>query len=180
MSEQYLVGSELLGLTSNKDKDYFIFDDSMNEDYKMVTDKETHIDYFYRKTAFFNKICNFEIDFKQELRIYSVLYQYDIDIIGQDFPLVFHVLNHKQDFLNFLNYVVSADVCGFGAFTRKRGTQNSYCVKEIYHIAYLTYILKNNSTTLTQQQKTIIQTIHDRQMPLSFLDELKAEILNLK
>ena len=178
-NKQYLIGSKLLNLENETDTDYFILDDSMNEDYKMIIDKESHIDYFYRKTSFINKLCNFEIDFKTQLKFYSVLYQYDADIIGQNFPIEFHVLEHKTEYINFLNYVINENHCGFGAFIRKRGAQDCFCVKEIYHIAYVTYILKNNSTTLTAEQQQIIQTIHDKQMPISYLDELKKEILAL-
>lgn len=181
MNKEYLVGSKLLNLENATDLDYFVFDES-KDDFILTTDANTHIDYFYSSSNVLNKYFNFEEDYKTSLhavRIYSILYQYDIDIIGQEFPITFHVLTHKTEYIEYLKYLANNNLSIFNVVCRNRKTNFVSCHKNTYHIAYLTYILKNNSTTLTIEQKQKIQTIHDKQMPLSYLDELKAEIMAL-
>lgn len=179
--KEYLVGSSLLNLNNGIDADYFVFDES-KDGFQLRTDKENHIDYFYASSTVLNRYFNFEEDYKTSInavRVYSILYQYDIDIIKQDFPITFHVLNHREEYIEFLKYLATNNASIFNIVIKNRQTGLSYCHKNTYHIAYLTYIFKNNSLTLTAEQKQKIQTIHDRQMPLSYLDELKAEIMAL-
>lgn len=46
-------------------------------------------------------------------------------------------------------------------------------MKNIYHIAYNLFILLNNSVTLTEEQMNIVQKIHDCEMPIQYLQELR-------
>lgn len=181
MNKQYLVGSKLLNLENETDIDYFVFDETKDK-FILKTDKETHTDSFYASSLVLNKYFNFEEDYKTSphaVRVYSILYQYDIDIIGQEFPITFHVLAHKTEYIEYLKYLANNNLSIFNVVCRNRKTNFVSCHKNTYHIAYLTYIFKNNSTTLTTEQKQKIQKIHDRQMPLEFLDELKADIMSL-
>ena len=180
--KQYLVGSQLLNLKNWIDTDYFIFDENENRFILKINNKEQHIETFYASSSILTKYFNFEedyVNFPHAERVYSVLYQYDIDIIQQNFPIVFHVLEHKTDYIKFLQYLVNNNRVIFNVVCKDRKTNFIHCDKNTYHIAYITYILKNNSTTLTAEQQQIIQTIHDKQMPISYLDELKAEIMAL-
>lgn len=43
------------------------------------------------------------------------------------------------------------------------------CTRRIYNVMYTLYILLNGDFYITEQQKQILQTIHDNRMPLEFL-----------
>lgn len=180
MDKKFLVGSKQLGLSNdNSDMDYVILKNDLEVNHKVEHDKETNIDLFIYKTQFLKDLMNFNVPYinSKNIILYKILYQYDIGIINQDFPIEYHVLDHIEQWKEFLLYVLESKVLVFCVYIKQNN--KLYCAKDTYHIAYLTYILKNNSTTLTAEQKQKIQTIHDKQMPLEFLDELKAEIMAL-
>ena len=174
--KKYLIGSSLLGLSNNKDEDYVIIDNSIDNKYGSIHEYKDGVDYFYKTAQRLDDIFNFRVDYKKDLYPFVVAYQYDKDIIKQDFPLEYHILDNREKWKEFLIYIAVGEKMNF---TKKVKFTNGCISKLIYHIAYLTYILKNNSTTLTTEQKQKIQKIHDKQMPLEFLDELKADIMNL-
>ena len=64
-------------------------------------------------------------------------------------------------------------------FNKRITTNNGHCSKIIYHIAYNLFILENNSPIITDTQKAIIQRIHDRLMPVEYIDELEKRINNM-
>ncbi len=176
--KEYLIGSQLLGLSNNKDVDYIVINNNIDNSYGVFCEHKDGADYFNYTEKTLNDIYNFKMDYKKGFNIYLfvVFYQLDADIIGQDFPLEYHILNNRDKWKELLMYIVFAEKMNF---TKKARFTNGCISKLIYHIAYLTYILKNNSTTLTAEQKANIQKIHDKQMPLEFLDELKADIMSL-
>ena len=54
------------------------------------------------------------------------------------------------------------------------------CSKLVYHIAYNLFIVQNNSPIITEEQKAIVQKLHDGEMPISYIDKLRAMIKALK
>ena len=65
-------------------------------------------------------------------------------------------------------------------FDKEKYSQNNCCDKKIYHIAYNMFILQNNSPILTNEQKEIVQKIHDKEMPIEYLDEMEKIIKSFK
>lgn len=164
--EKYLIGSKLLGL-SNKDTDYIVI---TNENKKVSENGE---DIFCLTKEQLLKNLNFNV---KNSFVLTGNYQYDRAIIGSEFPIEYHILEHKKDLIELLKRIVNKRLCNFN----KRITQgNKCCCKMIYHIAYNLFILENNSPIITQEQKAIIQDIHDIKMPIEYLDELEKRILNL-
>lgn len=169
---KYLVGSTLLNLDNVKDTDVLIVVDS--EDDIAISKEDRH---FITKTQLENRLRLKLPSLKEALRYYMVNYQFDRSIIGSDFPIEYHILDYREQYIELLNWTVDHKAIGFDS----RGDYNSGIVlKYMYHVAYTAFIMKNNSTTITPEQKAIIQKIHDRQMPQSYLEELAAMIKDLK
>ena len=82
----------------------------------------------------------------------------------------YHILDYKQQLYDLLKVTIEKNDFGLsGKFTSNHG----HCLKQVYHVAYNIFILKNNSPIITDEQKAIVQKIHDCEMPISYLDELK-------
>lgn len=168
---KYLIGSKLIGL-SNRDNDYIIIDTEF--EHKRVA--ENGEDILYQNIEVTNKILNFDEENLKYRRLWLYNYQYDKDIIGQNFPIEYHLLEHKDKLISLLKKIVEKKLYNFN----KRVTVNKiYCTQIIYHIAYNTFIIQNNSTKLTEEQMQIIQDIHDIKKPIEYLDELAEIIKNL-
>ncbi len=172
---KYLVGSKLLGLSNCHDEDYITLVDG-NEDVNV----RKYIDYkdvVVRSVQNVDKCMNFELPLNENTaRYYIVNYQMDKEIIGQNFPLEYRILDRRSDYVSLLNWIVDNKACNF---IKLKNMNHGHCSKLIYHIAYLTFILENNSTSLTAEQKETVQQIHDRAMPMEYLDELAEKIRNL-
>lgn len=176
--EKYLIGSKLLNLKNNNDTDYLILVDASNDEGFYKYDKQGDIENHYRTASMLLKTLNFELPIdRTSIKYFVVQYQLDKDIIGQDFPYPHSVLEYRSNYIDVLNYIIDNQTVGFKKSPR---LNDGNCSKGVYHIAYLTFILENNSTALTVDQKAIIQKIHDREMPQSYLDELEEKIRNLK
>lgn len=174
---KYLIGSCLLGLQSNHDCDYLKVvdtDDSTLYKRELINNE----DVLTRSTANIVRYLNFELPLeKKTVRRYIVNYQLDKNIIGQDFSIEYHILDRRSDYINLLNWIVDNEALNFRKIPQ---LNHGNCSKGIYHIAYTTFILENNSTTLTSEQKEIVQQIHDRRMSQDYLDVLQERIRNLK
>lgn len=177
MEQKYLIGSKLLGLTNNHDTDYLVLqddDDSMDYRRSYENGVETH----YKLSSMLQKAFNFELPFDDEsIRYYIVNYQLDENIIGQNFPYKFSVLAKRDKHIEMLNWVVDNRAVNF---VKNKALNRGNCSKLIYHIAYMVFMLENNSTVLTAEQKAIVQRIHDKKMPQDYLDVLAEKIRNLK
>lgn len=177
MENKYLVGSCLLGLGSNKDIDYAIIVENEDKTYHLHSFENGH-DCFFASRSNIEMYMNFEKPFtRKNIFRYVINYQYDADIIKQDFPIEHHIAEKRSDYIRMLNWIVDSRELNFD----KDLNFNDWKVSPLlYHVAYLTFILENDSTTLTAEQKAIVQQIHDKQMSVEYLDVLEEKIRNLK
>lgn len=168
---RYLIGARLLNLNTDGDLDYLII--SNEHDYKRIYEGDT--DLLYVSEKHLNEVMNFNKDLREYAHIMVLNYQLDADIIGQNFPIEYHLLDHKIELIKLLKNVVKYKLLNMH---ENMSINNGMCPKGIYHIAYNVFILQNNSPFITPEQKEIIQKIHDKQMPTSFRKEL-INIINL-
>lgn len=171
---KYLTGSKMLGLTNNKDTDYICFvdiDGNENTEDKTIDYIKTTMDRL-QKTLHFERTGGDSIYRNQ---IYN--YQYDEFFMGKDFPINYHILDYREEYIRLLKDIVKNEDFNF---TKSAIFNNGICSKIIYHIAYGVFILENNSPEITPEQKAIVQKIHDRQMPIAYLDVLEEKIRNLQ
>lgn len=176
--KKYLVGSCLLGLKNNHDCDYISVVES--DDWTLYArEVKNGEENWTLSSANIAKQMNFELplDKNKGVRKYIVNYQLDKDIIGQDFPYEYHILDRRGDYIRLLNYIVDNQALNF---KKNPHFNHGNCSKIIYHVAYTTFILENNSTTLTSEQKAIVQKIHDKEMSQDYLDVLAEKIRELK
>lgn len=158
---KYKIGSSSLGLKNCKDKDRVVI--TTECDYKRVIIEDEEILYISEEKLQKN------LRFKNG--IYAIYnYQYDQSIIGSDFPIQYHILDYRNELIELLNTIINQ---GLMNFNNRITCNDGNCSKLIYHIAYNIFILQNNNTVITEEQKAIIQKIHDCEMPISYLDELK-------
>lgn len=166
---KFLVGSSLLGLANIKDTDYMVFD----EEKRSAVFKDS-IDYGYRTLENIKETLAFKGNDNWKL------FNYQLDkSINKEFGefLPYNLLDYKNELVTYLKDIVKYRRFNFD----KRVTSNKgHCTKIIYHIAYNLFILENNSPIITDEQKEIIQKIHDKLMPIEYLDELEYRINNLK
>lgn len=175
-TKKYIIGSKLLGLKDNHDEDVLVIveDEDVNLYKREVIDGKDQVT---RSVLNIERQMNFELPITFETaRYYIINYQLDADIIKQDFPLEYHILDKRDKYIELLKWIVKNKACNFV----KEGFNNGNCSKMIYHIEYLTYILENNSTELTDVQKEIIQKTHNKQMPSSYISILANKINNLR
>ena len=165
--EKYQVGSKLLGLENNKDNDFVVICEDIVITRRIVENGE---EIFYKTREELINTLNFNSP-----NNYNTLYnyQYDRDIIGKDFPVDYHILEHKNKLVIYLQKIVDNRLFNFNKLVTCNGGN---CSPKIYHIAYNAFILKNNSPIITEGQKEIIQKIHDAKMPISYLDDLEKMI----
>ncbi len=171
--KKYIIGSKALGLNNNKDIDYLVINDEL--DYKRLY--ENGEDIVYRSKEHIDTYMNYQVDFKSNPYMHLINYQLDQNIISSDFPLKYNVLNKRKELIKLLNYIVDNKLLNF---SEKITSKNKCCTSVIYHVAYNMFILKNNSSVLTNAQKSVIQKIHDCQMPIEYLKELEIEIKSFK
>lgn len=176
MDKKYLVGSYALGLSNSKDADYVVIVDGYDSEY-CVKKFEDGAEHFYETKANIDSFMLFERPFvHQNILRYAINYQYDQSIIDSEFPLKYNILDQRQKYVEMLNWIVDNKALNFN---KGINLNNWKCSKLIYHVAYIVFILENNSTTLTSKQKAIVQKIHDKQMPIAYLDELSKRIKSL-
>lgn len=173
--EKYLVGSKLLGL-NNRDEDYIAITDLSEEFKRVVIDNK---DVSLRPLSAVKKSTCFDKEVDIKYKLWN--YQLDKDIIGQDFPYEYHILDYKEELKALLKEIVSRNMYGFNPRVKCRNKEtNEYvCSKIFYHIAYNLFILENNSPIITDEQKEIISKIHDGKMSANYIDELRERILLL-
>ena len=170
---KYLVGSTMLGLSNNRDKDYLVITDEYG-DYKSVRNGEEDIICISYDTLV-NRM-EFKSDYKTNAYFLILNYQFDKDIIGQDFPIEYHILDYKKELIQLLKTIVEYKLLNLN---KRVSIKGGLCSKWLYHIAYNVFIIQNNSTVLTSEQKETIQKIHDKEMLISFRDELIKMISKL-
>ena len=162
---EYIIGSKLLGLKNTRDMDRLVF--NSNVDYKRICKDGNDVvnvseEYLKDTMRFINPVGK-----RARLMIYN--YQLDQAIIGQNFPIKYNILDYKLELLELITRVILEKGMNFN---KRITTNNGCCCKQVYHIAYNIFILYNNSPILTNEQKQIIQDIHDELVPIDYLDEL--------
>ena len=146
---KYLVGSKMLGLKNTKDTDYVI----ISEDYEYKRIYSNGEDILYRSKENIITSMLFNRDINKFAGSLILNYQYDADIIGQDFPIEYHLLDHKEELINLLKVIVKNKLLNVNKRVSIKGGK---CSKTLYHIAYNVFILQNNSPIITEEQKQII------------------------
>lgn len=165
--KKYQVGSKLLGLKNSKDNDFVVLCEDLVLTKRVIENGE---EIFYKT----KKELMYTLTFKLINNSNTLFnYQYDRDIIGEDFPVEYHLLDYKNELILYLNKIVDSKLFNFNKLIT---CNNGNCSPKIYHIAYIVFIIKNNSPIITEEQKEIIQKIHDANMPISYLDELTKMI----
>lgn len=171
--KRYKIGSSVLCLDNCKDADYVVLSNEYGN-YKMIYDKETKEDVVYITEEYLNSILTFK-HYNMSLIMFN--YQYDREIIGKDFPIEYHLLDYRNELVNYLKEIVKFKMFNFNKRIKCNGGN---CTRMIYHIAYNVFILQNNSPILTNEQKAIVQKIHDHLMPISYIDDLEQMINKLE
>lgn len=140
---------------------------------KKLAEFKNGVDYRYRTLENVKKTLEFKGNDGRKL------FNYQLDkSINKEFGefLPYTLLDYRNELVTYLKDIVKYKRFNFD----KRVTSNKgHCTKIIYHIAYNLFILENNSPIITDEQKEIIQKIHDRLMPIEYLDELEKRILRL-
>lgn len=165
---RFLVGSGLLGLANIKDTDYMVI-----EEEKKLAEFKDGIDYRYRTLENVKDTLAFKGNDDRKL------FNYQLDkAINKEFGefLPYNLLDYKNELISYLKEIVKYKRFNFD---KRITSNNGHCTKIIYHIAYNLFIVENNSPIITAEQKTIIQTIHDRLMPIEYLKELERRINEL-
>ncbi len=163
----YQIGSKALGLNNTRDNDYIVIVDKNNY-YSRILTSEYELKLISKD--FLLKNLNFETRYA----IYN--YQYDKQIIGNEFPIDYHLMNHKEQLIDFISNTIKSKEMNFN---KRITVNNGCCSKLVYHVAWNIFALINNSVILTEEQKDIVQKIHDEEMPIKYIDTLIDLFKNL-
>ena len=169
----YLIGSKLLGLNNCHDIDVM----TISNEYEYKREKKDNMEIFHRSEDNLLKFMRFQEDVFRYSSLLLSNYQYDQNIIGQSFPIKYNILDYKKELIDTLETIINHKLENFNP----RITFNEKCCsKAIYHIAYNIFILQNNDPIINKKQKEIIQKIHDYEMPIEYLEELKQIFNEIK
>lgn len=170
---KYLIGSKLLNLNRAKSANYLVLSTEQDHTYDCIGGCLVCL----RSHNDIEKFTKFNVEFnRQNIEKLIFNYQLDSSIIGQNFPIEYHLLDYKNKVIEMLKTIVDNRYLNFNKKVKIKG---EYCSKKIYHVAYNTFIIQNNSPIITDEQRAIIQKIHDIQMPIEYLDELAQIIKSL-
>ncbi len=167
---KYIIGSKELELQNCTDTDEIVVVESEVE-YKRVEENGT--DTIYMSLGLLNRLVDFDLYDNKYAYLMLFAYQIDSTLIGTLFPVEFHIVDKREKLKKYLNYVIENKQFNFNEDITVNG---DCCSKLVYHVAYNAFILKNNSPIITEEQKDIIQRIHDGLMPIKYLEEIKKII----
>lgn len=166
--KKFLIGSSMLGLTNTKDTDYlYIYEGSE----KVIVNDEN--DNRYRTKEYQIELLEFKNEDGRKL------FNYQCDqTINSEFGsfIPYNIIDYKKELITFLKEIVKEKKFNFYWRITANGGN---CTKMIYHIAYNLFIIENNSPIITNEQKEIIQKIHDLKMPINYIYELERRINEL-
>lgn len=157
---KYQIGSKALGLNNTHDSDYVEIVEQTNYYNRILT-----VEYELKQIS--KDLLLKNLNFETRYAIYN--YQYDKEIIGNEFPIEYHLMDHREQLIEFISNVIESKDMNFN---KRITVNNGCCSKLIYHIAWNIFALINNSVILTKEQKEIVQKIHDEEMPIEFIDTL--------
>ena len=180
---RYLLGSKILKLDNSRDHDYIVV--SEGEEYRREWLENGEDILYIGEITLKNKLEFKDIDSlisnntpsnRQLLNRMLYNYQYDKDIMPEEFCITYTLLDYREELTKLLKHIKEKKLFNFN---KRIKINNQFCSKIVYHIAYNIFILQNNSPILTQEQKEIIQKIHDFKMPVEYVDVLNEMIDNL-
>ena len=163
-----IVGSSILGLENVRDRDILVLDSEREYSWFDLDKNNFH-------PVSYERLKN-EMAFMPN-RYWDGFYAYMLDSDINPNELDYNVFEHKDDMRKMLkefNFERRGMV-----IPEKYAPKIEFLDKKYYHLAYNLFLLQNGSKELSQEQKDIIQKIHDREMPLSYKDILVHEIKNL-
>lgn len=102
--KKYVLGSSLLGLKRCRDIDYLVLVVDKDNYYKRV--REEGADIVYRSVDNMIKYLNFEINIFEDGGVVLYNYQLDKNIINQDFPISYNILDHKNNVLKVIGTII--------------------------------------------------------------------------
>lgn len=166
---KYLFGSKMLGLGNNRDEDWLIF---VDENAKIANE------YGYKSIPFYQALINFFTrgkNIKADPFNALFLYQLSAEFIGDvDYPFSsFNILEHTTVWKEWLKVYVNAKK------TETWATKIDILPKQFYHLLYQYHMIIENTHWISDEAKTIVQKIHDLEMPSSYFYELRDLINNL-
>jgi len=180
MSIFYQVGSTKLNLKNTHDIDYVGIVDS-EEDFYSKHVKYDNKDIIYRSIGNITKYLNFkERVTSQSCEAYLCNIGFDENIVDKSFPIKWSILDHREDYIKLLNEMVDRKLWWFHKIFENIDNKDYTLPKDLYRLEYLIYILENNTTELTKEELYILQKLHDKQMPVDFIEEIIARIKKLK
>lgn len=163
---KYQIGSKILGLNNARDNDYLAVVEDTNYYNRIVTSE-------YELKEISQDLLLKNLNFETRFAIYN--YQYDKQIIGNEFPIEYHLMEHRKQLIEFISNVINNKEMNFN---KRITVNNGCCSKLIYHVAWNIFALINNNVILTEEQKEIVQKIHDEEMPIKYLDTLTSLFRN--
>lgn len=173
MTQEFLVGSRLVGLESPADSDRLVVVENADESHYKALGCLEGVDTFERSTANIKAALDYRLDREKWHRAMIYNYQLDRALIGPDFPFEFHLLDHRHEALDLVGFVLANGLMNFNKILAP-------VAKSVYHLAYTLFILKNGSPVLTAADRAVVNGIHDRKTDPTFLDDLKALYLELR
>lgn len=165
-NNMYLVGSNTLKLSNCKDVDYInIIKDKNDIKYHINDGQHIPCDIF---NITIEQLSD-RLKFKDPDYVNIWLYQYDYRLIGDDFPIHFDVLKHKDKIIQILKKLVINHSFCFAPYSYEKDHKLE---RIAYHIMANIFFIENNNIVLLPKQKEIIQSIHDLKMPKEYYKEM--------
>lgn len=167
------TGSSLFS-DSPKDEDYVVVIENWDKDYALFNYE--NCDYFCHSFSLFEKKCKLEAG--SFLDIYAITYQLGRILYGNK-PIIDYdwLKNNKKAIKITLEY---GEKSFFSPFTICRNSLGELVCSKTMCWGLITYfIVQNKGYFLTESQKKLLQSCHNKQLPRSYADSLKQNLLDL-
>lgn len=163
--KKYLVGSALLNLKNINDLDYISLENNNEKENNNLLKNNEKIDIFYVDSKRIASLT-YDIDYFENSKTLFENFQYDNSIrsnLGHEkIPIEFRILENREKVIELLNFTKENMLQNYTPLISYPG---GFMTKSTLNVVYTKFIIENNSIILTEEQKDVIQRIHDRSMP---------------
>ena len=181
MSKPILIGSSMLGLANAHDRDWLILDDEVPLD-RRNPNLHKHVgsdDFTHVNPIMLRKALDFELPMLQYGLFMLFDYQKDRKLIGSDFPYDYDWLSHRAQIIELVQTNLDNNTEGCGLFVCR--TNGVVCMeKNTYHVAWNIFALMDGDVRISPEHLAIVQKIHDREMPQTYIEELRKMAKDLR
>lgn len=164
---EYFIGYSLINPKKARDIDILrlVSDDDLVVSRELETRDDVQLDVLTKSTGLIKRQMDYDWSVANKLDLLCYNWQLDIDIIKQNFPIVFHLTDKTQEQLKVLETIFLKGRLNCNPnIAIELGSITNAVDKKLYNVAATCFILLNKKAYFTDKQLNVIERIHDYQV----------------